>query len=134
MSQKGKLLFLMSLLSFLALGGLFFAIRVWMPFMWIVLGTAIISFIGGVVFDIKVLIDFFSMKTTKLGMNMGLVLILTVVFLVVINFLGAKHYQTYDFSINRINSISDQSKKIVSNLDGDLTVKFFYKDGAERVE
>ncbi len=134
MSQKGKLLFLMSLLSFLALGGLFFALRVWMPFMWIVLGTALVSFVAGVFYDIRMLVDFFSMKTTKLGMNMGLVLLLTVVFLVVINYLGAKHYQTYDFSINRINSISDQSKKIVANLDGDLTVKFFYKDGAEHVE
>lgn len=134
MSQKGKLLFLMSGLSVLALGGLFFALRVWMPFMWIVVGTAFLCLSAALYYDYKILIDFFSMKTTKLGMNMGLVLLLTVVFLVVINYLGAKHYRTYDFSINRINSISDQSKKIINSLESDLLVKFFYKNGAERAE
>jgi ABC-type uncharacterized transport system involved in gliding motility auxiliary subunit len=74
------------------------------------------------------------MKTTKLGMNMGLILLLTVTFLVVINFLGARHYKTFDFSINQINSISEQSKKIIDSLEGDLVVKFFYKNGAEKVE
>ena len=134
MSQKGKLFFLLSGLSFIALGGLFFAIRVWMPFMWIVLGTALITFIGGLIFDFKIIVDFFSMKTTKLGMNMGLILLITLLFLTVINFLGARHYKTFDFSINKINSISDQSKKIVGSLEEDLIVKFFYKNGAEQVE
>jgi hypothetical protein len=91
MSQKGKLLFIASILSFLALCGLFFAIRVWMPFMWIVLGTALVSLAAGSYIERKIIIDFFSMKTTKLGMNMGLILLLTVTFLTVINFLGARH-------------------------------------------
>ncbi len=134
MSQKGKLFFLLSVFSFLALGGLFFAIRVWMPFMWIIVATVLITLGGGLFYDYKIIVDFFSMKTTKLGMNMGLILLITVLFLAVVNFLGAKHYQTYDFSLNRINSISDQSKKIINSLDGDLIVKFFYKNGAEHVE
>ena len=134
MSQKGKLLFGLSLLSFLALCGLFFAARAWVPFMWVILGTSIIGFVGGCVLERKIIIDFFGMKTTKLGMNMGLILLLTITFLVVINFLGARHYKTLDFSINRINSISEQSKKIVDSLEGDLIVKFFYKNGAEKVE
>jgi ABC-type uncharacterized transport system involved in gliding motility auxiliary subunit len=134
MSQKGKLFFILSILSFLTLGGLFFAIRVWMPFMWIVLGTSVLSLVGGLFYDYKILVDFFSMKTTKLGMNMGLILLLTVLFLTVINYLGAKHYMTFDFSYNRVNSISEQSKKIIGSLESDLIVKFFYKNGAERVE
>lgn len=134
MSQKGKLLFIASILSFLALCGLFFAIRVWMPFMWIVLGTALISLVAGSVIERKIIIDFFGMKTTKLGMNMGLILLLTVTFLTVVNFLGARHYRTIDFSINRVNSISDQSKKIIDSLESELIVKYFYKNGAEKVE
>jgi len=134
MSQKGKLFFIISILSFLILGGLFFAIRTWMPFMWIVLGTSVVALIGGLFYDYKILVDFFSMKTTKLGMNMGLILLLTVIFLTVINFLGAKHYMTFDFSYNKVNSISEQSKQIIGSLEGDLIVKFFYKTGAERVE
>lgn len=134
MSRKGKLFFILSILSFLALGGLFFALRAWMPFMWIVLGTSAACFVGGLFYDYKVIIDFFTMKTTKLGMNMGLILVITLLFLIVINFLGARHYQTFDFSLNKVNSISEQSKKILNSLEGELTVKFFYKNGAERVE
>jgi ABC-type uncharacterized transport system involved in gliding motility auxiliary subunit len=134
MSQKGKLFFILSILSFLTLGGLFFAIRVWMPFMWIVFATSLLCLGGGLFYDYKVLVDFFSMKTTKLGMNMGLILLLTVLFLTVINYLGAKHYMTLDFSYNQVNSISEQSKKVIGSLEGDLIVKFFYKEGAERVE
>lgn len=134
MSQKGKLLFILTALSFVALVGLFFALRVWMPFMWIVLGTAMLSAAGGFYYDYKIILDFFNMKTTKLGMNMGLILLLTIVFLTVVNFLGAKHYRTMDFSINRVNSISDQSRKIINSLESDLIVKFFYKNGAEKAE
>jgi ABC-type uncharacterized transport system involved in gliding motility auxiliary subunit len=134
MSQKGKLLFILSILSFLALGGLFFAVRVWMPFMWIVLATALGCLAGALYYDYKIVLDFFSMKTTKMGMNMGLILGLTVLFLTAINFLGARHYHTFDFSINQVNSISEQSKKVIGSLDSDLIVKFFYKNGAERAE
>jgi ABC-type uncharacterized transport system involved in gliding motility auxiliary subunit len=134
MSKKGKLFFVLAILSFLILGGLFFAIRIWMPFMWIVLGTSIVCLIGGLLYDYKIILDFLTMKTTKLGMNMGLVLLLTVLFLTVINYLGAKHYQTFDFSYNKVNTISEQSKKIIGSLEGDLIVKFFYLNGAKNVE
>ena len=67
-------------------------------------------------------------------MNMGLILGLTILFLTAINFLGARHYKTFDFSINQINSISEQSRKVIGSLDSDLLVKFFYKNGAERAE
>ena len=134
MSQKGKLLFILSILSFLALGGLFFAVRVWMPFMWVVVVTAFGALFGGLYFDYRIVSDFFSMKTTKMGMNMGLILGLTILFLSAINFLGARHYKTFDFSINQVNSISEQSKKVIGSLDSDLLVKFFYKNGAERAE
>lgn len=134
MSKKGKLLFILSILSFIAQSGLYFALKVWMPFMWFVVGTAIISFVGWLIIDRKLLVEFFSMKTTKQGMNMGVLILISICFLAIVNFVGARHYKTFDFSPNNLNSLSDQSKKILLSLEGDLNVKFFYKNGADRAE
>jgi ABC-type uncharacterized transport system involved in gliding motility auxiliary subunit len=134
MSGKGRLLLTISLLSFLALGGLFFALRVWMPFMWGVLAPAIIGLAGWLFTDRVLLVDFFTMKTTKQGLNMGALILIVVLFLAAVNYLGARHYTTFDFSNNQVNSISEQSKKVISSLESNLAVKFFYKTGAERVE
>ncbi len=134
MSSKGKLLFTISILSALALGGLFFAIRVWMPFMWFVVAPSIIGFIGWIYLDRRQIIGFFNMKTTKQGLNMGVITFITLALLAALNYVGARHYATYDFSSSHVNSISDQSKKILSSLESELNVKFFYKTGAERAE
>lgn len=134
MSPKGRLLFTLSILSTLSLGGLFFAIRVWMPFMWFVVAPAVLSFIGWLYLDRKIIADFFTMKTTKHGLNMGVLILMAVALLVAINFVGARHRATFDFSSSHVNSISEQSIKILSLLDSELKVKFFYKTGADRAE
>lgn len=134
MSPKGKLLFSISILSFLCLGGLFFALRTWMPFMWGVAAPAVIGFIGWIVLDRHNIVEFFTMKTTKQGLNMGALILMVVLFLAAVNYLGARHYATFDFSNNAVNSISEQSKSIITHLDAPLQVKFFYKTGAERAD
>lgn len=134
MSHKGRLLLALSALSLVALGGLYFAIRVWMPFMWFVVAPAVIGFLGWIFYDRKMLFDFFTMKTTKYGFNMGFVIMMAVALLSAINFLGARHYTTFDFSSNATNSLSEQSKKLLLTLDSELKVKFFYTTGAERAE
>lgn len=134
MSPKGKLFFTVSILSVLALAGLFFALRVWMPFMWFVIAPAVIGFVGWLYIDFRTLKEFFGMKTTKQGLNMGVLILISMVLLLAINFVAARHHKALDFSNNQVNSISDQSKKILSSLDADLNVKYFYKTGAERAE
>ncbi|MBC7742171.1 MAG: GldG family protein [Bdellovibrionaceae bacterium] len=134
MSQKGKLFLTISLLSLLAFCGLYFALKVWMPFMWFVLAPVAIGLMGWLAVDHRILKEFFGMKATKQGLNMGAIIFIAVGFLVLVNFMGARHYKTYDFSGNGMNTISDQSKKIIQSLDADLQVKYFYKNGADRAE
>lgn len=131
MSPKGKLFFTIAILSLLALAGLFFALRVWMPFMWFVIAPAVIGFAGWLYTDFRNLKEFLGMKTTKQGMNMGVLILISMVLLIAINFVAARHHKAFDFSNNQVNSISEQSKKILSSLDADLNVKYFYKIGVE---
>ncbi len=134
MSQKGRLFFAAFVFSFICLGGLFFALRIWMPFMWVIVGTGLFGLLGWFYHDKKTLIEFFTLKTTKYGIDMGALIFLAVLFIAVVNFVGARHSKTFDFSTNQINSLSDQSKKLISSLTTELQVKFFYKNGADRVD
>lgn len=134
MSHKGRLSLLLGVFCFVCLGGLYFALRVWMPFMWGVLVPSIIGFLGWIYYDRRILLEFFSLKTTKFGIDMGAVIFLSILFIAVINFVGARHTKTFDFSINQMNSLSEQSKKIAGTLQADFAVKFFYKNGADQVE
>lgn len=133
MSQKGRLFFAISLLCYVCLGGLYFALRIWMPFMWFILMPAVIGTLGWLYYDKKILVEFFNLKTTKYGIDMGALIFLSILFIAVINFVGARHTKTFDFSANQINSLSDQSKKITSYVS-ELSVKFFYKNGADHAE
>jgi len=134
MSGKSRLALGASVLCLVALGGLYFALKVWMPFMWIILAPAILGFVLWIYFDRKLLVDFFMMKSTKQGLNMGAMVAIVLVLLGILNYLGAKYYKTFDFSGNQINTLSDQSERLLASLDAPIAVKFFYKNGADRVD
>lgn len=134
MAGKSRLALGASLLCFVALGGLYFALKVWMPFMWVILAPAIVGLIAWLYLEHKAIIEFLAMKSTKQGLNMGALVFLVLCFLGILNYLGAKYYKTYDFSGQQINTISEQSQQLLNSLDGKLIVKFFYKNGADRVD
>ena len=134
MSPKGKLLLLVSVASVLSLMGLFFAIRVWMPFMWFIVFPAVAGLLGWLVFDRALIIGFVGMKATKHGLNMGVLIAITLLLLAALNFFSARHHTAFDFSNSQLNTVSEQSKRLLASLDEDLNVKFFYKTGADRAE
>ncbi len=134
MSGQSRISLAASAFCFLALAGLYFATKVWMPIMWGLLVPGILGLIFWLYYDRKNISDFFTMKSTKQGMNMGALILIVLSLLVIINYLGAKYYKTFDFSGDKINTLSDQTKKILAALDADLNVKFFYKNGSDRVE
>lgn len=134
MSHKGRLSLAVGIFCLVCLCGLYFSLRVWMPFMWGVLIPSFIGFLGWVFYDRKILYEFFSLKTTKFGIDMGSVILLSVLFIAVINFVGARHSKTFDFSVNRVNTLSEQSQSLAASLQSDFSVKFFYKNGVDSVD
>ncbi len=134
MNEKGRLALAISIFCFICLGGLYFSLGIWMPFMWGVMATSIIAFGVWLYYDRKILVEFFSLKTTKYGIDMGAIIFLAVLFMAVLNFVGARHTKAFDFSENQTNSLSEQSKKMAINVQNELSVKFFYKNGADQVD
>ena len=105
----------------------------WINVLFIPLGLFLVGFVMAVVFDIKMYIEFFTMKTTKKGMSMGLMILLSIVLMVSVNFLAVRHNKTGDFTEEKLNSLSDQSVQLLKNLEQDLSVKVFYR-GQEAAE
>ncbi|PIS10843.1 MAG: gliding motility ABC transporter [Bdellovibrio sp. CG10_big_fil_rev_8_21_14_0_10_47_8] len=134
MKKQGILFFLVSGISLVCLFVLRFILGGWVQYLWIPLAFFII-FLGAGLWTYRHLYkEFFSVRTTKEGMSMGTVILLTLILLIAVNYLGAKKYKTFDFSATKINTLSDQSRTLLKGLKEDLKVLYFYKQGTEGVE
>jgi ABC-type uncharacterized transport system involved in gliding motility auxiliary subunit len=129
MSRSSKVCFIMAvfLLSSSYFMNLVFG---WLNVNYFLLAGAAAAVLLSVVLDRKLYFDFFTMKTTKHGMNMGLTIILMVAFLVCVNYMANRHNKTFDFTSERLNSLSDQTMKIIKGLAEPLDVKIFYAGAA----
>ncbi len=133
MSRLGKILFVMAgimLASFAAVQ----MILGWVPFCWVTLGFFAGLSAAGFWFDRVFFREFFGMKTTRQGMSMGWMIVLVLGLLTAVNFIGVRRYLTWDFSMNKVNTLSDQSIKLLKDLKEDLRVVYFYQDQAKGVE
>lgn len=131
MSKVSKILFGISGVSILCFIVTRLLVGGWIPFLWIPLAFFVCCFIGALVQERKTIGEFLTMKTTKHGMNMGVLIALVFVVLVVVNFLSVRHYKVWDLSGAQSNTLSDQSLKLVKGLDSELRIRFFYQKGVE---
>lgn len=146
MKSKSKLILSLGFVFLISLGGLYFAIQSWMPFMWFLLMPGIFGIAGWFAIEHALIVDFFTMKTTKQGLNMGALIGIATTLLVFINFMAARYNKTLDLSATGQYTLSEQSKKIIDQATheisnggltdsaSDIQVKFFYKEGLEGVE
>lgn len=131
MSKISKLSFLFSGISLVCLLLGRMALEGWHHVLWVPLGLFLVLLIFPFVKDGRVFADFFRMKTTKQGFSMGTMIVLVVAALAIVNVIAVRKYATWDFSAAKTNTLSDQSIKLLKNLDSDLKVVFFYKNGQE---
>lgn len=134
MSKFSKLMYLFSGLSFISMIILRFLLGGWTPYLWIPLGLCFIFAVAPFFLDYKVFVELFSLKTTRNGLNMGTSIVLVMVLLAGINFIGVKKQKTFDLSLGKVNSLSDQTVKLLDSLTEDLTVVYFYQKDQDEAE
>jgi ABC-type uncharacterized transport system involved in gliding motility auxiliary subunit len=134
MSRLGKILFLISGLSVVGFLAARFILEGFVPALWAPLGLFLGSFLAAIFVDRQMYFEFMTMKTTKHGMNMGVMILSVVVMLAAVNFVSIRHYKTFDFSLAQQNTLSDQSIRLLKSLDSELKILFFYKDGADEAQ
>lgn len=88
MSKLAKILWLVSGLSLMALLTIRYILGGWeTDWMYLPLGLFVICFFVALVVDYKFYFEFLTLKTTKHGMNMGVLILLVMALLVSVNFL-----------------------------------------------
>jgi ABC-type uncharacterized transport system involved in gliding motility auxiliary subunit len=134
MGKLGKIFFLLSGLSILSFAIVRYLLGTWVPFLWLALGLFVGFLLSAIWVDRHFYKEFFTMKTTKQGMSMGGMILMALVFIVAVNFIAVRKYKTFDFSLAKVNTLSDQSIKLVKSLKDDLNIIYFYKNGTEGIE
>ena len=134
MSRLGKILLVLSGVSMICFAIIRLLAGGWVPFLWVALGLFLGLLAGAIYVDRVFFKDFLSMRTTKKGMSMGAMLGMVLLLLIAVNFIGARKYKTWDLSLGQVNTLSDQSVRLLQSLKSDLRVIYFYKDGTEGVD
>ncbi len=127
MSKMSKISLLFAGLFAVAVVVIRIILNGWVPAMWAPLGIAIVLFAFAVVRDWRLMIEFFTLKTTKHGMNMGALILTVFVLLVAVNFLAVAREKKWDWTSEGLNSLSAQSVQVVQNLSADTDIVLLYR-------
>jgi ABC-type uncharacterized transport system involved in gliding motility auxiliary subunit len=73
------------------------------------------------------IIRFFSRRSSQLGTNTSLLSLGVIVILGLLNFAGFRHHKRFDLTTQKLYTLSDQTRQIVSGLQKDVTVVRFDK-------
>ena len=83
--------------------------------------------LAAVIFGFRGIVRAFSGRTAQQGTNTTILTLAVIAILVVINFVGFRHHKTFDLTTEKLYTLSDQTRNIVSGLKQDLTVARFDK-------
>ncbi len=103
-----------------------FILSTWHPALIYVVIAAGVLVVVSLVKDRALYWEFLTMRTTKHGMNMGALILLTLALLMSINYMTFRHNKTFDMTTEGLNSLSDQSSKILAGMKDEIQVKLFY--------
>jgi ABC-type uncharacterized transport system involved in gliding motility auxiliary subunit len=81
-----------------------------------------VLFLAGLVLSYRDFVTFFSARSSRLGANALTVSILVLVVLGLINFLGYRHKKRVDLTSEKLYTLSDQSRRSVSELKKDVDI------------
>ncbi|MCI0661950.1 MAG: Gldg family protein [Acidobacteria bacterium] len=87
--------------------------------------------LASIVLNFGAIIRFFSGRSGKLGTNTVAISVAVIVILGIVNFLGYRHHKRFDLTTEGLFSVSDQTKKILGNLNKDVKVMRFDKDSPD---
>ena len=129
MSKWGKISYLVGGLSLLIMLMARLILQGWIDYLYIPFFMGLAAVVIALVVDYKFYLEFFTMKTTKHGMNMGVIILLAFILIVAVNFLGVQFDHSFDMTQNKINTLSDQSLTALAHLKHDLSIMVFYRSG-----
>ncbi len=91
----------------------------------IALGVALVSLIAFIVLDRKSFQTSLSRKTTRYGINAIVMSVIMLFIVIFINVIANEYDLKKDVTKNKLNTLSDETLKVLKGLDSEITVKAF---------
>lgn len=132
MKKIAKILWITCALSLAVLVATRYILGGWINFLYVPLGIFLISFVGAVGADFKFYIEFFTLKTTKDGLHMGVIILLFLSFLFCVNYFSVRYNKTWDFTEEKFNTLSDQSRKVLESLEEEVSFLIFHRGDRDK--
>ena len=132
MSRLGKILFAIAFVAIATLFAVRYVIGGWINPLYVPLALGIICFVGALVVDTKFYMEFFTMRTTKHGLNMGTLILLALVGLVTINYLAVRKNKIWDVTEDRLFSLSPQTIDVLRPIKNPIQFVIFYRGEKNR--
>lgn len=99
----------------------------WVNGMWAPLAISMALFVFAVIRDWRLMLEFFTLRTTKHGMNMGALILSMLLLLIAVNFLAVSKNKKWDWTSEGLNSLSEQSVNAVQALKADTELVLLYR-------
>lgn len=92
--------------------------------------AALVLFLLATAFSYKSILEFFTMRTTKYGMNMGTLIVLGMVLYFCFNLFAFRYDKSIDITSSKLNSLSLQSLEILDSLKEDVEFRVYFQGKA----
>ena len=99
---------------------------------WMLIGIGSILFLFPLISNFQEVIDRIKSKRTQLGANAALVILLVLVIIGLLDYLSIRHSWRVDTTSQQEFSLSEQTVKILRNLDREVTLISFVGDAETR--
>ena len=127
MSRLGNVLLVIGFLFLLIFLATQAVLRDWHNGLYVPLSLFIL-FVGGALVKDRVFFkEILSLRATKHGMNMGVLIFLVLIALTAVNFIVVRHNKKWDLTAEKLYSLSDQSLKVAKGLDPATEIYFVYR-------
>jgi len=132
MAKHSKALLLCSGLMLILIGVPRLLLNAWLPYSNFVFYVSIVLFVVGLSLNYKVVKAFFSMRTTKYGLNMGTLIFLGALLFVSVNFLSFRYDKSFDVTSDKLNSLSLQSLEVLDGLKKETSLKVYFQGAVHK--
>ncbi len=110
-------------------GGIRYSVRdLWTVWEKAMIGAGAVCVVVSVVANFAAIRAYFHRRSTRMGANTMVVSVAVIAILAMLNFLGYRHNKRFDLTEEKLYSLSDQTRQVVSHLDRDVTIMVFDKE------
>lgn len=89
--------------------------------------AGLVLLLASIVLNFGSIVAFFRGRSGRLGTNMALLSVAVIGLIAIANFLGYRHHKRFDLTTEGLYTLSDQTKKVLSNLSKEVKVIKFDK-------